>query len=334
MDVFYLDFLTQAVDPADQVTRSFIEHMLPGLMEQYAVKSAKGGDHSRSTRLDEQTRHKFEDKDDQSMLSHQLNGIFPTLRLLNLLEAERLVSVPFSAVERQVYILSYLMHDVDKITDIHGVETRTRDDIEKAKDLVAEQLRLCNVEAFFPGFASYLEDIAYLVVNTQQKWGTNLHTYLWRLQLPERRLLLLRRLCTYSDHIAYLVPSPSAILSDAEARTLSTILSELSNDELVFTYHQLREVRGLFTNVVNNGLIHLFTDGRDGIWPYLFFSDGVVYIKRKSLQVVITNEQIVERVQAQLREICADRIKSSAPGFKFSIQGIAKHPGYFFEFLS
>ena len=71
----------------------------------------------------------------------------------------------------------------------------------------------------FPRFAAYLEDITYLVVNTQQKWGTNLHTYLWRFQLPERRLLLLRRLCTYSDHIAYLVPSPSAI-SEAETRTL------------------------------------------------------------------------------------------------------------------
>src|SRR6266480_5079800 len=308
--------------------------MIPGLMEHYAVKSAKGGDHSANPRLDEQTKRKFEEKDDQSMLSHQLNGIFPTLRLVNLLEAEQLVDVPFSAVERQVYILSYLMHDVDKITDIHGVETRTRDDIEKAKDLVAEQLRLCNVEAFFPAFASYLEDIAYLVVNTQQKWGTNLHTYLWRLQLPERRMLQLRRLCTYSDQIAYLVPSPSAILEDAETRTLTTILSELSDDQLVFTYHQLREVRGLFTNVVNNGMIHLYTDGRDGVWPYLFFSDGVVYIKRKSLQVAITNEQIVETVQAQLRRICAGTIKSHAPGFKFSIQGIAKHPGYYFEFLS
>src|SRR5438132_11290745 len=149
--MFYLDFLTQAVDPADHVTRSFIEHMLPSLMQHYAVRSAKGGEHSKNTRLDEQTKRKFEEKDDQSMLSHQLNGIFPTLRLLNILEAEGLVNVPFSPTERQVYILSYLMHDVDKITDIHGVETRTRDDIEKAKDLVAEQLRLCNVEAFFPG---------------------------------------------------------------------------------------------------------------------------------------------------------------------------------------
>src|SRR5205807_8350522 len=101
-----------------------------------------------------------------------------------------------------------------------------------------------------------------------------------------------------------------------------------------FTYAQRRGVRGLCTNVVNNGLIHLFTDGRDGIWPYLFFSEGVVYIKRKSLQVAITNEQIVKAVQAQLRGICADSIKRHAPGFKFSIQGIAKHPGYYFEFLS
>jgi len=102
----------------------------------------------------------------------------------------------------------------------------------------------------------------------------------------------------------------------------------------VFTYHQLREVRGLFTNVVNNGMVQLYTDGRPGIWPYLFFSDGVVYIKRKSLQITLTTEQIVETVREQLRQICAGTIKSQAPGFKFSIQGIAKHPGYYFEFLT
>lgn len=332
--MFYLEFLKQAVDPADGVTRSFIEHMVPAMMEQYAVKSAKGGDHSSDARLDEATKRKFEAKPDQSMLSHQLNGIFPSVRLLNLLEAEGLGAVPFTEVERKVYMLAYLMHDVDKIVHIRGVETYDRDAIERAKDLVAEQLRLCKVEAFFPDFAAYLEDITYLVVNTQQKWGTNLHTFNWRLQLKERRLLLLRRLCTYSDHIAYLVTSPAAILGDAEMRTLTTILSELSGDELVFTYHQLREVRGLFTNVVNNGMVHLFTDGRSGIWPYLFFSNGVVYIKRKSLQLALSKEQIVQTVETQLRQICAGTIKSQAPGFKFSIQGIARHPGYYFEFLS
>ena len=333
-ELFYLKFLKQAVDPADHVTLAFIEQMVPALMEQYAVTSAKGGEHSRDENLDEATKRKFEEKQDQSMLSHQLNGIFPTMRLLNLVEAERLVPEPYTEIERRVYILAYLMHDVDKIVHSHGVETGDRNAIEHAKDVIAEQLRLCNVEVFFPDFAAYLEDIAYLVVNTQQKWGTHLHTYGWRFQLKERRVLALRRLCTYSDHIAYLVPAPAAILNSDETSTLRTILAELSNNELVFTYHQLREVRGLFTNVVNNGMVHLYTDGRPGIWPYLFFSDGVVYIRRKSLQITLTTEEIVETVREQLRQICAGTIKSQAPGFKFSIQGIAKHPGYYFEFLS
>nr|MDQ2717623.1 type I-D CRISPR-associated protein Cas10d/Csc3 [Chloroflexota bacterium] len=326
--MFYLDFLKQALDPRDHVTRGFVEHMLPGMMEHYAEKSAKGGEHSANTRLEEETKRKFEAKDDQSMVSHLLNGIFPTMRLLNLLEAGQLGPAPFSEVERRVYILAYLMHDVDKIRAMHGVDTMDREAIERAKDLVAEELRCVNVEGFFPDFATYLEDITFLVVNTQQKYGTHLHTYLWRLQLRERRLLLLRRLCTYSDHIAYLVTSPSTILLENE--TLTTILAELSDDELVFTYHQLREVRGLLTNVINNGVVDLFTQGQErDIWPYLFFSDGVVYIRRKSLQFMLTTTQIVEAVQSRLRALCAQTIKNQAPGFKFSIQGIAKHPGYY-----
>src|SRR5205085_7060462 len=171
-------------------------------------------------------------------------------------------------------------------------------------------------------------------VNTQQVHGTHLNTFLWHLQLPERRIRLLRRLCTYSDQIAYLVASPAAILAETETRTLTNILGELSDYQLEFSYHQLREVRGLLSNVINNGMIHLFTDGREGIWPYLFFSDGVVYIKRRSLQFTLTTEQIVETVQEQLRETCAERIRQSAPGFKFDNKGIAKHPEYYFEFLT
>ncbi len=344
--MFFLKFLTEQIDEGDEVTRSFIEMMLPNLMEQYAVLSAKGGEHSRAEHLDEETRRKFEAKSDQNMVSHQLNGLFPTLRLLNILEAEGVGALPFTEIERRVYILAYLMHDVDKIVNqetgfsIKGIRTRDREAIEQAKEIIATQLRRCNVEAFLPAFATYLEDITYLVVNTQQMWGTNLHTYLWRLQLRERRVLLLRRLCTFSDHMAYLVSSPSAILLDSETKTLTTILSELSDDTLVFCYHQLRDVRGLFTNVINDGLVTLFTQGHDGrkegagIWPYLFFSNGVVYIQRKALAISISTEQVVETVRGQLREICADRIKTQAPGFKFSIQGIAKHPGYYFEFLT
>lgn len=328
--MFYLDFLKRGVETEDTVTGSFIDHMLPHMMEAYAEKSAKGGDHREK---DQERREKFERNYDQSMVSHLMNGIFPTMRLLAYLERLQLGPAPFSGLEKQIYILSYLMHDVDKIEGLRCLETTSRDDIERAKGIIENQLLGCNAAAFFPEFHEYLEDITYLVVNTQQKYGTHLHTYLWQLRLKERRLLLLRRLCTYSDQIAYLVSSPSAILLETE--TLNTILAEFSDDELVFSYHQLREVRGLLTNVINNGLVALFQAGREGeLWPYLFFSNGVVYIKRKASQLAISSEQIVDAVQERLRAICAATIKEHAPGLKFSIQGIVKHPDYYFEFLS
>ncbi len=80
--MFYLDFLLKAIEPGDEVTRSFVSEMVPALMEHYSIISAKGGDHA-SDDLDERTKRIFEEKDDQSMLSHQLNGIFPTMRLLD-----------------------------------------------------------------------------------------------------------------------------------------------------------------------------------------------------------------------------------------------------------
>lgn len=338
-ELFFLRFLKDMLNPADVVTLEFVELVLPALMEQWADISAKGGTHTRDAYRSAETRRKFEEKPDQSMVSHQLNGIFPTLRLLNLLESERLVPELFTRLERRVYILAYLMHDVDKFPDVakflrnRGIETGDRAAIEKAKEVIADQLRRCNVAAFLPDFATYLEDITYLVVNTQMKWGTHLNTYSWCFRLKERRLFELRRLCTFSDHIAYLVPAPAAILGE-EADTLRIILGQLSNYELEFTYHQLRETRGLFTNVINNGMVQLFTNGRAGIWPYLFFADGVVYIKRKSVEFSLTTEQVVETAREALRHICAGTIKSQAPGFKYDPKGLLKHPAYYFEFLS
>ena len=332
--MFFLKFLEEQLAPDDTVMRSFVELVLPALMEQYADTSAKGGEHAHDNAYDEEAKRKFEANDDQSMVSHLLNGIFPSLRLLNLLEAEDVGSIPFTDIERCVYILAYMMHDVDKLLKQKGIPTQNREAIDQAKAVIAEELRKCNVEAFFPDFMAYMEDITYLAVNTQQKWGTHLQPFLWRFRLKDHRLLPLRRLCTYSDHIAYLIDSPSAILLSEEAQALKTILAALSDDTLEFSYHQLREVRGLLTNVVNTGLVDLFTTDRDGIWPYLFFSDGVVYIKRVALKFTVTMEQLVERVRMQLRMVCAERIKQFAPGFKFSIQGIAKHPDYYFEFLT
>jgi CRISPR-associated protein Csc3 len=133
--MFFVEFLKEAVPPGDQVTRSFIDCMVPEMMNRYVIRSAKGGSHAGDAHYSEETQRKFEANADQSMLSHLLNGIFPSLRLMNLLEAEGLEHFP--DVERQVYILSYMMHDVDKIQQ-RTVETKTRADIETSKAFIKE----------------------------------------------------------------------------------------------------------------------------------------------------------------------------------------------------
>ncbi len=341
--VFTIQYLLEKIPPGDTVARDFITSMVQRLFEEYGDMSAKGGNQRANTTIDEHTKRAFEAKDDQAMVSHLLNGVFPTLRLLSILESERL-GPAFSDIERRVYVLSYLMHDFDKIlmhdaalqgaTEAEQIATWDREHIDYAKEIIGCYLQKCQAGDFFPDYVVYLEEITYLAVNTQRRWGTHLHTYLWKFHLRERQVLALRDLCTYSDLIAYLVPSPAAIVLSDQTSELREIMQRLSEDQLEFCYHQLREVRGLLTNVVNTGIVHLMIDDHDGIWPYLFFSDGVVYIKRKSLSLSLTTQQMVEAVQTQLQRSCANVIKQAAPGFKFSIQGIAKHPGYYFEFLS
>ena len=145
--MFFLEFLKRPVPADDVVTREFIELMVPQLLEKYVDSSAKGGTHQDDDTLAEKTKRDFEAKGDQSMFSHLLNGIFPSLRLMHVLKDEG--GEKFSDLERRVYILSYLMHDIDKIKRC-DVETKTREAIEESKAFIAEELRDCNAEAFFP----------------------------------------------------------------------------------------------------------------------------------------------------------------------------------------
>src|SRR6266480_5426893 len=98
--VFFLEFLKQSVPANDLVTREFIELMVPQLLEKYVDCSAKGGTHQDNNALDEQTKRAFEAHDDQSMFSHLLNGILPSLRLIHVLEDEKIEQ--FSVLERRV----------------------------------------------------------------------------------------------------------------------------------------------------------------------------------------------------------------------------------------
>ena len=61
--------LKNAVDPSDFVLMDYIDSVVPQMLAEYTLQPAKG-----STG--------WEDKYDQSMLAHILNGIFPTLTIV------------------------------------------------------------------------------------------------------------------------------------------------------------------------------------------------------------------------------------------------------------
>ena len=100
--MFFVQFLRDQISPDDHVMLDFVEYIVPKLFKQYTDTSAKGGDQSNNKTIDEARRKKFEDKDDQSMVSHLLNGIFPTMRLLTILEERQKGTVStFPDIERQ-----------------------------------------------------------------------------------------------------------------------------------------------------------------------------------------------------------------------------------------
>jgi len=323
--------LEQAVDPNDDLLRCFVRQVVPGMMREYTFISAKGGRFADERRAEGIDVEHFDR--DQSMLGHLLNGIFPAMRLMSLL-AERSVR-KISDVEKQVYLAAYCLHDLDKILQQWGLDTHDRAAIDAVAEEAAHQIETLEMDTFFPEFRDYLDDIVFLAVNTQRAKGTHLNTYLFRPALRERQLSVLRQLCTYSDVIAYMVRSPADIVHGRGASSLENALAFLSQDSLSFAYHKFNQVRGLLTNVLNNSVMCLLRE--QGLIPYLFFPNGVVYLvdrTERDRALAISRDEIVQAARCELIRICAKKIAHDAPGFKFDPKGLVKKPDYYHDFLS
>ncbi len=335
-----LTLLEQAIDSEDSVLSAFVQHVAPRLIRDYTLLTAKGG------RFAEELHAKGIDTEhfgrDQSMLTHLLNGIFPTMRLLNLLNKRGLDL--FSDIEKQIYLTAYCMHDIDKVLKQQatggehvtlakgGLDTHNRLALDAIAHEVEQQIKALSIDTFFPSYKNYLDDIVFLLINTQKARGTHLNTYLFRFGLKERRLTHLRHLCIYSDVITYLVRSPSDIVNGGGASSLREELASISQNTLQFAYHKMKDVRGLLTNVLNNSVIYLLQE--KGLIPYLFFPDGVVYLTEIGNALQLDETVVTQAAKQELVKVCKGKIKHSTPGFKFDPKGLVKKPQYYHDFLS
>ena len=303
--------LKNTVDPDDLVLTNYVETVVPQMLEEYTLLSAKGS-----------TGWAY--SHDQSMLAHILNGIFPTLTIVRIAEQS------LSELEEQLYLIAYSFHDIDKLEGIRDLSVSDAEKSERFYTYLDEWVSKLHFDKFCPDYKEYRGDIAYLIFNTQKKYSANLNLQSYDLRLPDRRRQYLREMCTASDLIAYFLKNPSGFREQANVRES---LVKLSGGKLEFAYHKLAENRGMITNVINNALLRILRD-RLGWKPFLFFPTGVTYLQERSSEeaTLPTLDEIAEDTEKQLIAYCAGRLETNLNGFTRDGKGF-KFPDYYYDFF-
>ncbi len=303
--------LKNAVNPDDFVLRNYVEMVVPKMLEAYTLRPAKGS-----------TGWVY--NHDQSMLTHILNGIFPVLTIV------RSSGQPLNDLEKQIYLIAYTFHDIDKLEGVRDLSVSDEEKSERFYAYLVEWISRLEFNEFCPDYEEYLGDIGYLILNTQKKYAANLNLQSYDLRLPGRRRQYLREMCTASDLMAYFLKNPAGFREQANVRES---LVKLSGSKLEFRYHKLAENRSMITNVINNATLRAFRD-RLGWEPFLFFPTGVTYLRNQSREegILPTLDEIAEDIEKQLIAYCAGRLEINLNGFTRDGKGF-KFPDYYYDFF-
>ena len=335
------------------VLKLFGETILEPMLLRYSLYPAKGT-----------TIAHFAHNSDQMMVTHLLNGLFPTLTVVyEAQKRQRRRLSNFTEEELKVYILAYLLHDLDKILGGNEqLRTLTVKGTVEARQKILAELEKLNAHAFLPTVENWANEILWLAINTQRSRDINLSHYTFVTQPassisddvvqfcygearhfhPRTRVgATLRDLCTFSDLIAFVVKSPEdALLSDAAIRLLD-LLKQLtdngSDGHFMLCYHKLGEVRGLLANQINNATMRymgsMYPQDQEPLIPFLYFPNGVVYLDPVLRSApIIERETLQEMVAEEIQEACSAGIQDEM--LAFNHLGLLKYPRYLHDFLS
>lgn len=331
------------------VLTSFAETMLEPMIQRYSLYPAKGT-----------TIAHYAHNADQMMLTHILNGLFPTLTLVHEAQQRKLARLSRLEIEEiKIYVLAYSMHDLDKIIGDKLITLTTKATVEACWKIV-EELETLNARAFFPGVDNWVGEILWLAVNTQRSRDINLshNTFMppesvhitdevletFRPKTDSFRTRVeptLRDLCTFSDLVAFFVKSPEdALLSDIATRNggILDLMRQLTDNQFTLVYHKLAEVRGFLSNRINNATMHylrnIYPNEQEPLIPYFYFPNGVVYLDIQHRPAPAIDQKAVNTaVKEEIQEACSAIITAGA-GFGFNHLGLLKYPRYFHDFLS
>ncbi len=312
----YIALLKEAIPAADEVLQNYVKFVGPHMIREYTLQSAKGGS--------DPNDRGYSRNADQSMLAHILNGIFPTLQIVRESEAD------LSELDKQIYLIAYSFHDLDKLEDIQNLSVADEQKANEFYRCLDDWVQRLHFNEFCTEYDEYRGDIAYLILNTQRRYNVNLNLQSYDLRLPGRRRQYLQKMCLCSDRIAYFLKNPAGFL---ERRDIQESLTHLSGGKLEFAYHKIAENRGMLTNVINNALLGKMRD-TCGWKPLLFFPTGVTYLRARNSheQELPTADEIGEIVVDKLNEYCTSRLLRNLNGFTREGKGF-KYADYYDAFF-
>jgi CRISPR-associated protein Csc3 len=284
-DTVYQVLLRSAVPEGDPVLRDFVDALAPKILATFAAVPALGGSGNPpvvpglevpaglATFSAEEYERFNRSNPDQSMSTHVMNGVFAAMTLASRLPASKALSDD----ERRLWILGYVCHDYTKI---YGLKVPAGD-LPTIRTLIRRLGDLLDFDAFLPGWAGLLDDVCYLAQNTQTKQDSNLDISSFGPKTNGRTLETMRMLSSIADVLVHVKSPSEVVISPPEHRTAENLREKLmvlfgAERAPRLTYHKLSEVRGLLSNLINNGVMQALE--AEGCEPFLFFPNGVVYL--------------------------------------------------------
>jgi CRISPR-associated protein Csc3 len=248
-------------------------------------------------------------KEGQSLYTHVLDGVFVLETLREMLG--------LNDTETRVLYTAFTVHDINKVLGQQG----HFGDLATQENVAAEIERL-NLDAFFPEWQAYVQDILSLVRGHSghhhsggERWNVKRDSvYGLGLERVDALLHLVRAADVVDlshtleerDHKANFLGHLNAYLADSQ-----TLADEHLATQHEFFIHRLAEQRGILTNVIHNAIA---ADLREqfGLIPLLYYPDGITYLSEKGRAPTIQGDdraRMARRVARTISKVTAAKFR-------------------------
>ncbi len=228
----------------------------------------------------------------ESLYTHVLNGIFVLDTLRHLLG--------LGDTEARVLYTGFTVHDINKARGEEGPFGKLA-----TRETIAAEIQRLGLDAFFPEWEKYLEDILSLVRGHSGHFHHGGERWIAKRDaaygLGLDRVNALLHLMRAADVVDLSHTLEERVKKAEFLGHLNAYLADTGRSvQYEFFTHRLTEQRGLLTNLIHNGITDELQD-RYELVPLLYYPDGVAYLVEKG-QAPTIGEEDLQRIAKRIAQ--------------------------------